>query len=489
LNELDILLVSPNVDTASMPKATAGRSAEEMTALNPYPIGLAYLDAALKVKGFSVETLSFNYYTFGHCFWAVMDVIKDRQVHAIGLQMLTGTRVICYHLIERIHRERPEIRIIVGGIHATVMYKQLLEKYPYIIVVIGEGEETLPELLRTPRQSLHLVWGIAYSDNGEVVRTKPRELIQDLDSLPFPSHEIFMAPQRTTMNILTSRGCPFHCSFCCLSSITHGKVRFRSVKNVVDEIETTLKRSPQINHVWIHDDQFFLDNSRVVEFCNEIMKRGINVQFTCSARFKPIRQDMIWKMEQAGFTRVYLGLESGQDDILRRCHKGITQKDAIKAFQMFKHSKIRLIAFLIVGLPGEDHGTMRETARFVKILQHIKYVYFNEIGILTIFPGTEVYDLAKAAGVIDDTYWLTDGPSRLYTAEHSETELVAYKDELLTEISIDRILTRKGFKTQFYMLGPFLHYLAFNPNQIPYHVKTLLSTAINGPAPMEARAL
>lgn len=415
-----------------------------------YPLGLGYLHSFLEQAGHRVETLFLNDYTYDDCFATTTNTLKSFTPDFIGFQVLTGNRVTTFKLIEHINQAYPQIKLIIGGIHTTVMYEQILRKYPYLIAVLGEGEETLAEIVNDKEPAL--INGVAFNANGEIIRTKDRALIHDLDSLPFPKHDIFFTKGRTLASLLTSRGCPCSCSFCCLRSITQRKVRYRSPQNVVNEIEYLVNTYPDLKNIWMHDDSFFLNNQRVIEICDEIVKRNIRIGFICSGRMKPISLAMVKKLELAGFHHVLFGLESGAAEILKSSRKAISKEDAINAFTLFSKSSINVTAFLIVGLPGETPATVTETIELVQKLQKTKYTLYEDIGILSIFPGTEVYEIAKSKGFIDDNYWLTDQGACLYTAEHSREKLYEFKEMTLNHIALNRIFTREGFKAQKGML-------------------------------------
>jgi len=182
-----------------------------------YPMGLAYLHSSLESIGNSVKTLALNHKTPEECFRIVHENVNSFVPEIIGIQVLTATRVSVYNLIEQIHEKYPKIKIILGGIHTTVMYKQLIEKYPFVVAVLGEGEITIDELSRElfkKKPNLKGVDGIAFFDGIRAIRTKPRELIKNLDELPFPKHEPFLSDiKRTSACLLTSRGCPLHVLF------------------------------------------------------------------------------------------------------------------------------------------------------------------------------------------------------------------------------------------------------------------------------------
>lgn len=417
-----------------------------------YPMGLGYLHSFIESKGHHVKTLFLNDYKHEECIDIVIRNVEEQNPDVVGFQILTGNRVSSFRIIEYINNGYPDIKIIIGGIHATVMYKQILDIYPFLTVVLGEGEITTAELIEN-KKSLKDIDGIAFNNNGNIIKTKERALIENLDDLPFPKHEIFFNETRRSGCILTSRGCPFSCTFCCLCSISQRKVRYRSILNVVDEIENMIRNFNEMTSVWIHDDSFLLNNNRVIEFCNEIVNRGIKIEFICSGRMKPLNQDMIKAMEMAGFKHVLFGLESGSEKILRTSKKGITKDDAISAFKLFAKSPIKIHPFLIVGLPGETLETVKETIELFQTLQKIKYVFVgDDLGVLFIYPGTEVYEIAKIKGFIDDSYWLTDKNIPFYEAEHSKETLFKFKEMILNHISLGRIFTLAGYTAQKKMI-------------------------------------
>jgi radical SAM superfamily enzyme YgiQ (UPF0313 family) len=343
------------------------------------------------------------------------------------------------------------------------MYKQLIEKYPFLIAVLGDGEITMFKLIEEldkKNSNLKKIEGLAFYKNKSVIRTKPRKLIEDLDTLPFPKHEVFFKnSKRWTGSLLSARGCPFSCSFCCLNPEAKRIVRFRNSEKVVDEIEYMIKKFPQMKELSINDDSFFVNNQRVIDICNEIIRRKIKLDFVASGRIKPLSKEVVRKLEEANFIRITLGIESGDDGILKSCHKGINQQDILDAFKLFADSKIHLKTYLIVGLPGENLDTINETAKFIKKLQKIKYVsYPRSFNILFVYPGTEVYEIAKSKGFINDEFWLSDKEIPLYTAEHSYKELKEFEEILLNNLSFYKLITPKGFKAQFEMLPHLFKY-------------------------------
>jgi len=455
-----ILLISASFDEE--------KRANSINANSHYPLGLGYLHAVLEKNNYKTKTLFLNDYSYQACRTRVKKSIRNLKPNIIGFNILTSNRVLTFELIEYIHSHYPLIKIIIGGIHATVMHEQIINKYPYVIAVIGEGEITLIKLLQaiSKHEPLKSIQGLSYWDK-KVVTTEERPRIDDLDSLPFPKHEVFFTKNRTVASVLTSRGCPFNCSFCVLYSISRRLYKKRSIENVIQEILYLKNRYQQLETVWLHDDQFFLDNQRVIDFCDAVINKNIKLKFICSGRFKPVTKQMVDALEEAGFIEVLFGLESGSTKILERCHKMITQQDVINAVTLFKNSKIFIVTFLIVGLSGETIKTVEEGYNFIKKIQKVNYIFYNDIGTLTIYPGTEIYEQAKNAGAITDEYWLTDKPVPYFTVEHTIEELKYYKEEMLNHISLTKLLTPKGFIGQFDMIPYIIKFTIHNTHQIP----------------------
>lgn len=425
-----------------------------------YPLGIAYLHSYLESKGHEVDSLGLNSYTYADADAIVEEKLQTFKPHVVGLNMLTSNRVSCFAMIEHIQNNYPDIRIVIGGIHASDMYEQIVQKYPEIVAVIGEGEIVLSNLLAAFEAGTALsdVKGIAYAvssaDSGRpIVKVTPREtLIEDLDILPFPKHELFFHGGRTVASILTSRGCPFQCSYCVLGVVSNRRVRYRSIENVMSEIEYLVEKYPQIDTFWIHDDVFFIKPKRAIEFCDEYVKRNINRKIICSGRFKPFSKELAEALDRAGCEMMMFGLETGSRKLMETSHKSMKPEDILHTFGLIRDAKVIPVSFLIVGLPGEDDETVSETIAFVKKMQKIRYFHFSDIGILTIYPGTEVYEIAKAKNFIDDSYWLGDGPAPLYAAEHSIEQLQAYKHRILNALALERMFTIKGFIAQFDMI-------------------------------------
>ena len=432
-----------------------------------YPLGLAYLQSYIECARPNKDqfvNLYLNNVPYDVCWDTIKRNLKEFKPDVFGISMMTHSRVSAFRMIEYTHEHYPDVRIVLGGMHPTVMWQQVAQKYPYVIVVRGEGEITFHKLIEAfeNKTPLDKVAGIAYYHNNVVFTTGSRALIDDLDDLPFPKHELFVKQGKTMANLLTSRGCPYRCNFCVLDWMSQRKVRFRSGENIADEVEMLLKKFPSIETIWIHDDAFMINKNRTIEFCDAIIERGIKTQFVASARFRPISDEVVNKMEQAGFVHVLFGLESGADDVIKGMKKGISKEHVRYGMDLFGKTSMKATAFLIAGLPGETDDTIKETIEFVQEIQNINYLFYDDMGVAMIYPGTEMYTMAKLTGKINDEYWLTDGDVPYYTIDHGGVhtyeKLLEMKEAIRDSVALENIFTPDGFLRQRKLIPSILKY-------------------------------
>jgi len=431
---------------------------------NSSSLGLAYLHAVMEKTGYSVETFNYNNVAMEISEKEIEEKLRAMDPDFFLVQVFTMNRVGCRRAIEIARKIKPSIPVIAGGVHASIYYGQVLEHYGADYVVIGEGEHTIIDLLATlsAGASVDAVKGIAFRRGGRVITGPQRDLIPDkgLDELPFPKHGLFIGPNTEMACILTTRGCPFKCSFCCLHTISKRRFRRRSVDSVVDEIAHIADTFKQIKTIQISDDTFTLDQPRAIAICREIIRRGIKMKFLCSARIKPASVELFEVMEQAGFVGIGFGLETGSDKLLHAIHKSITRADVINTFKMLKDRKIAIATYLMVGFPGETEDTVNETIDLIKTLQKIKYFEFAGVARLWVYPNTEVYEVLRAHGRIDDSYWLTDKDVPFFTLEHSEEEL----ERMVTKITLACQPWRQWVKR---ILLEFLHPVETSKKVLP----------------------
>jgi anaerobic magnesium-protoporphyrin IX monomethyl ester cyclase len=389
-----------------------------------YPLGLLYLKGVLKRDNHQTLVKDYTANSPEKTKEEILSILKKESVDFVGLTCTTNNRASVFYFTRLIKENFPNIKIILGGIHATFLYKQILDNFPVDFIVLGEGEITLPKLLNAieKKSSLKKIKGLAYKKNNKLIFTGHPENISDLDSLPIPEHEIFRdtIKKSGTAFMMTSRGCPYGCIFCSTTLYWGRKWRARSPKNVVDEIEYILKQFPDINKISFHDDTFTVDNKRVIDICNEIIKRKINVKWDCSSRVDRVSKEMLIKMKKAGCISITFGLESGSEKILKTIEKKITKEDIKNALNTTIETGLKYNAYLMVGNPGETWDTIKETVNF---LSQFKELDISSVSRLEIYPNTFIEEIAKKKGIIDVNYWITDKKPPIFNIEHSEEEL------------------------------------------------------------------
>ena len=411
-----------------------------------YPLGLAYIHSYATWRGHVGRSFDFTNLPLAECRTSVLEKIAEVQPDLIGYQVLSSNRTSTFDVIDLVHRMHPHTPIVIGGIHASERYREILKPDSPFAVIVGEAERGFSKMLDNLRDHVPLyedVSGAAYIDRtGELVRVPASQMVDDLDAFPFPAHDQFLTARSTYASLITSRGCPFACSFC---SVSRRPMRFRSIGNVVDEIEFLKSTYPQLEAIRIWDDQFFFDNERVISICDEIVKRNIKMKFICLARLKPCSRELVLALERAGFVHVLFGLETGSRTVSLKSNKKIKLEWALETASLFADSRINISMFLIVGLEGETAETVLETSRFVQQIQTQKYFpcWWN-VGIATVYPGTDLFSVAKQKAMIGDDYWETTAQVPLFTAENTLPRLQEWLRVIATHTDPLLILEAKA---------------------------------------------
>ncbi len=317
---------------------------------------------------------------------------------------------------------------------------------------MGEGEETFKELLDRigDKSQLRKVPGLVFKNGGKNINTGLRLPIKNLDEIPFPTRHLvpylrytsLLGKKSVVTSIFTSRGCPFNCSFCDRRHL--GKVfRARSAKNVVDELEECTKMG--IYEFLFYDDTFTVNKTRVIDICNEIIKRNLDIAWDIRTRVDIVDGEIIRHLKKAGCQGIHYGVEAGTEKILKVLNKGITINRVKEAFDLTKKYKIPILAYFMIGNPTETIDDIYTTFKFMKSLNP-DYVH---ITILTPFPGTKIYRDAINARVIKKDYWKE-------FAENPTTDFVLpYWDEIFTRDELN-VLLIKGYKI-FYMRPSYIY--------------------------------
>jgi anaerobic magnesium-protoporphyrin IX monomethyl ester cyclase len=374
------------------------------------PLGLAMLAAVLERKGHSVKILDLAALELSEN--SLSHVISGETPDVVGITAMTPVINSAINVARKVKEVNDEIVVALGGAHATLFPEEILRLVPQVdIVVRGEGEETMTELVETLEQGESLsseILGVAYRDKEEIRFSQQRPYISDLDCLPYPSFHLLpmnkyrLHPphgrQSPSIPILTSRGCPYRCIYCS-KSVFGNKYRANSSTYIVDEIEFLMEKF-NAKEITFYDDVFTLDKKRVYEICDELDKRGIDIPWTCETRVNLVNRDLIERMNRSGCYLIAYGVESGNQSILNNLKKDITVEQIVRAFEMTHNVGIRTIGYFMLGSPGETPETVKETIELAKKLDPD----FAQFSISTPFPGTELFSMASKNGVVSKNW-------------------------------------------------------------------------------------
>jgi radical SAM superfamily enzyme YgiQ (UPF0313 family) len=287
----------------------------------------------------------------------------------------------------------------MGGPHLSAHRQEFFKDCPDLdFGIVGEGEANFPALVRRLEEGKD-PWDVPGLVSPDKLNP-PGDFIHDLDGIPFPARSLLphgayryaLWPGKKVTTMITSRGCPYRCIFCD-KSIFGSKWRARSPKNVLDEMEQIVKEAG-IQSVVIYDDLFTLDKQRVKEICQGILERGLRFQWKCEGRVDRVDEEMLAWLKKAGCSLIAYGVESGNQVGIDYLQKGITLSQIRRAFALTRQAGIQPMAYFILGIPVETYAQGLETIRFARELNP-DYAQFS---ILSPFPGTKLYEEAKAKG-------------------------------------------------------------------------------------------
>jgi anaerobic magnesium-protoporphyrin IX monomethyl ester cyclase len=396
-----IILIRPRIDIS-------------FSQANP-PIGLGYLASSLEKAGFRVYILDLAIYNITD--QTLVDFVKRKAPILIGISSLSAYYMAMKHISRTIKLACPEIPIVLGGIHVSSLPEASLNESSADFVVIGEGERTIIELANCiDKKNLNYadIKGIAYKEGADFVITQPRELVEDLDSLPIPSwHKIdphrypavphgFIMKHRPVAPILSTRGCPYDCSYCASCQFWHRRIRFRTPEKIVDEVEY-LYNHFHIREFHFWDDNLTLKRSHIVDICKEILKRGLNISIATpnGVRVDTLKNNILRLMKATGFYHLTFSVESGSIAILRANNKKTSLSTIIKNTIMAKQLGFGLNGFFMIGFPQDTIRSIRKTINLAKSLPFDMHSFF----IVQPLPGSGLFDAWVRKHELIDFNW------------------------------------------------------------------------------------
>ena len=379
-----------------------------------FPVGLSYITAALKKAKHNVDALNLNHYS-----GSITDILSSKLSQKKYDFVCTGGNALGYLVIEKIvevaksHSTKP--KIILGGPIITTLPKLIFSEFGIDFGVIGEGEETVVELIDAVIQNRTLegVKGIVFREGNQVVITEKRNPIENLDAIPFPdfeglefekqlnnSHCNFLIWTTILDNprvypLLASRSCPFQCTFCYHDS----RYRKRSIQNIMAEINMAVDKYG-INYIIIYDDCFSFDKERIKEFCSEIknlMKmKEKDIKWFCQTMVSVVDKELLHLLKDAGCTVASYGFESFSPVVLKSMRKAIKPEQIDFAFHETIKQKMNVAATFIFGDIAETNETAKETLDWwVKNAEGQVRLAF-----VMPYPGSKIYDYCVQKGLI-----------------------------------------------------------------------------------------
>jgi anaerobic magnesium-protoporphyrin IX monomethyl ester cyclase len=366
------------------------------------PVGLLYLKSFLKQNSEFPVQLWNAQVPARPGLEQLEETVKNFAPDLAGITVSTANWYDALECARLVKRVRPGTHVVAGGVHMSVFPEETLMQPEIDSVVIGEGEYTLLEMAQRIAQGgpLDGAPGLWFKKEGGVVRNPPRPVEKNPDCFPFPDHsEIDPAQHRVSADrlspaavIITSRGCPFNCTFCC----TVDKVfRKRTAQKIVEEM--LVCKGLGYRAIDFYDDIFNVSKKQVLEVCDEIIRQKVGMPWICRCRVDPMDEEMVSRMRESGCERIHMGAESASMEILDRIKKHITPEQTRNAFRLAKKHGISTLGYFMIGFPGETREQAEATVRFAFELDP-EFAAFHS---LMPVPGSEIYEQA----VKSDTFF------------------------------------------------------------------------------------
>jgi radical SAM superfamily enzyme YgiQ (UPF0313 family) len=444
---MKVLLINPPRENEII--GNNPRIIEEERGFNP-PLGLLYLAGYLEkytehdltIIDAQVERLDYQ---------SLESRIASVSPDVVGLTAMTMTLIDVMKTVEIVKKINSNTRVVLGGPHVHLFPEETINLKNVDYLVLGEGEEAFKELLDhiDENSNLRKVPGLVFKDKEKVINTGIRPSIKDLDNLPFPARHLVPYRQYTSLlskgdvatTMFTSRGCPYKCSFCDRPHL--GKVfRARSARNVVDELEDCTNMG--IREFLVYDDTFTVNKKRVIDICNEIVRRGLDIGWDIRTRVDTINEEVLVHLKKAGCQGIHYGVEAGTEKILTVLKKGITIEKVTEVFDLTRKYKIPILAYFMIGNPTETRDDILTTFKVTRDLNPD----FVHMTILTPFPGTKIYLDGLKSGIIKKDYWreFALNPTPDFTPPHWDEH---FSREELSELLV------QGYKS-FYIRTSYI---------------------------------
>lgn len=376
------------------------------------PLGLLYMAAYLREHGHELRVVDFP--ATKTAYGETLDSICEFDPDIVGLSAMTINIFNANQIAVDLRKRETRAKIVIGGAHFTAVPVESLERYPEIDCgVMGEGEITLQELARTIEEGADLgsVDGLVWrNEDGKIVVNRPRELIQDLDELPYPAwdllpdfpdsypHSPLEVKRLPAASIITSRGCPHQCTFCD-RSVFGSRVRHHGAEYTIGMIRH-LKDEYRVKDFMILDDNFLLDKKKLDRICNVVVNERMDLKWYCLSHVKFMTEDRLKAVKAAGCWVMEVGIESGCERVLKHLKRNTKKEKIATAIKTAKDQGIKVKGNFIFGLPTETKESLEETIEFAKSID----ISLFQQNFLTVFPGCEIALDAEKYGFLESDW-------------------------------------------------------------------------------------
>ena len=424
-------------------------------------LGLGYIASILEAHGVKVRILDINVEGFSPK--KLRDYLTNNNFRPkhIGITTTSHTILQALDVAQACKEALPKSAVTLGGVHPSIMPDETLASENVDYVIRGEGEFAYLELIRG--RPLEKIEGLSYKQEGRIIHNPPRPPIADIDDLPFPAFHLMELSkyhptigsykQLPLMGVIGSRGCPFNCTYCASPAFWGRKVRFRTAKNLVEEIDFLVKEYG-IKEIQLLDDNFTASQKRFMEFCRLLAEAPFKISWSCNSRVDCIDDEMLKIMKATGCHSITYGIESGDIEMLKRIKKKISLEQARDAIKLTKGHRITCRTSFMFGNPGETHETIRKTVKFAMETMP-DFVIYN---ILKPYPGTEVYHWAKERKLLDEKWYLSPDSSHIIESPGlSRKELVDLQRNSMRQF----YLRPRYIISRFSRLGSFRDLLVY----------------------------
>lgn len=372
-----------------------------------------------------------------HFIWReVRDTLDRYKPDLVGLSLLSAEVASALKISRICKSYNDRCKVVWGGVHPTFLPDACLKYESVDFVVRGEGEYTTLELCTVLDRGEDPadVRGLSHKSNGSIAHNPKRELIEDLDTLPFPARDAVLYPEsfdfRSLGSMIISRGCPFRCSFCSSRNFWERRERFRSPENIIQEIEI-LKRDFGSRYVMFWDDSLTINRNIIRKYCNALIQSGLKIDWKTATRADLVDEDTLGLMRRAGCVKLEIGVESGSERMKKIIRKDVTNDQVRQAFDLIDRHGIGSGAFFMAGFPEETMEDLEQTFALMKELP-VTEIAFN---ILDPMPGSTDYERCVELGLVPEDpdwsefpYW----PDAHYM-KHVPPHLFTHQADLMAE--------------------------------------------------------